>query len=95
MPATGDAAVVQSESLAVRGLVRLIATLGAHLAEVDKQIAEVFAAHPDSALFDSPPGTGPVMAPRLLAALGSDRERFAGAGEIQSYSGIGPVTELV
>jgi len=29
VPATGDAAVVQSESLAVRGLVRLIATLGA------------------------------------------------------------------
>ena len=74
------AVVVQSESLAVRGLVRLIATLGAHL---------------DSALFDSPPGTGPVIAPRLLVALGSDRERFAGAGEIQSYSGIGPVTELV
>ena len=33
MPATGDAAVVQSESLAVRGLVRLIAALRTHLAE--------------------------------------------------------------
>jgi transposase len=93
VPATQDEAVVQSESLAVRGLVRLIATLRTHIAELDKQIAEVFGAHPDSALFDSPPGAGPAMAPRLLVAFGSDRERFVVAGEIQSYSGIGPVTE--
>ena len=31
------------------------------------------------------------MAPRLLAAFGSLRERFANANEIQSFSGIAPV----
>ena len=33
------------------------------------------------------------MAPRLLAAFGTDRDRFASANEMQSYSGIGPVTK--
>ncbi len=32
------------------------------------------------------------MAPRLLAAMGSDRERLAGAQEVQEMSGIAPVT---
>jgi hypothetical protein len=31
------------------------------------------------------------MAPRLIAALGSQRERYESAAEIQRYSGIAPV----
>jgi hypothetical protein len=31
------------------------------------------------------------MAPRLLAAFGSQRERYGSAGEMQSFSGIAPV----
>jgi hypothetical protein len=34
-----------------------------------------------------------VLAPRLLAAFGSQRERYANAAEVQGYSGIAPVTE--
>jgi transposase len=33
------------------------------------------------------------LAPRLLAAFGSQRERYGSAREVQSYSGIAPVTE--
>ena len=33
------------------------------------------------------------LAPRLLAAFGEQSERFQGAGELQKYSGIAPVTE--
>ena len=33
------------------------------------------------------------MAPRLLAAFGSQRERFQTAAEIQSFTGIAPITE--
>jgi hypothetical protein len=32
------------------------------------------------------------MAPRLLVAFGTDRQRFANAEEIQRYSGIAPLT---
>ena len=42
---------------------------------------------------DSFPGVGQALAPRLIAALGTQRERFADAASIQSYSGIAPVRE--
>ena len=48
---------------------------------------------PDYALFRSLPGAGTHLTPRLLAAFGEQRERFATAAEIQKYSGVAPVTE--
>jgi len=59
----------------------------------DRQIAQVFAAHEDHALFDSLPGAGPVLAPRLLATLGSQRDRFPHHKNLQCSSAIAPVTK--
>ena len=42
---------------------------------------------------DSLPGAGPVLAPRLLTSLGTDRSRFPSALEVSCYTGIAPVTE--
>jgi Transposase IS116/IS110/IS902 family len=39
------------------------------------------------------PGSQYKKAPRLVAALGSQRDRYASATEVQKYSGIAPVTE--
>src|ERR1019366_6572738 len=50
-------------------------------------------AHPDFAIFDSLPGAGPVLAPRLLAAFGSQRDRYQSAADLQTFCGIAPVTE--
>ena len=49
--------------------------------------------HPDFFIFQSLPGAGAALAPPLLAALGSQRDRYASAEEVQKYSGIAPVTE--
>jgi Transposase IS116/IS110/IS902 family len=49
--------------------------------------------HPDFFIFESLPGAGAVMAPRLLAAFGSQRDRYGRADEVQTYSGVAPVTE--
>jgi hypothetical protein len=57
----------------------------------DKQIDELARAHPDYALVKSFPGAGPAMAPRLIAAMGSERDRYQSAAEIQQYRGIAPV----
>ena len=57
------------------------------------QLAPVFAQHPDHELFASFPGTGPVCAPRLAAAFGTDRARWEAATELQVHSSIAPVTE--
>ena len=53
----------------------------------------MFASHPDHDLFASFPGAGPVCAPRLAAAFGTDRTRWATATELQAHAGIAPVTE--
>lgn len=57
------------------------------------QIHQTFAAHPDSALFDSFPGAGPVLALRLLATLGADQDRFQNAHQLQCFTGVAPVTK--
>jgi transposase len=63
------------------------------IAQMEKQIAELFGQHVDHDLFSSFPGAGPVLAPRLLGAMGADRGRFAAASEVQRLSGIAPVLE--
>jgi transposase len=59
----------------------------------DQEIAALVRTLPDFALFDSLPGAGPHLAPRLLVAFGEQRGRFRSAVEVQQYTGIAPVTE--
>src|SRR5262249_353291 len=93
MPATEDEAIVAGQSALAQGLVRVIAELNREIAEYDRRIAAVVAVHPESGLFQSLPGAGPVLVPRLIAAFGTRRECFATAYQMQCYSGIAPVTE--
>jgi transposase len=91
VPAIRDSAVIQPAVAMVRVLTGLIATLRQSIAELDRQIERAAAAHPDYAIFRSFPGAGVVLAPRLLAAFGSQRDRYSSAAEIQQFSGIAPV----
>jgi hypothetical protein len=50
-----------------------------------------FRSHPDHFLFESLPGAGKQLSPRLLAVFGSDRARWAAPMDIQKFSGIAPV----
>src|SRR6266481_2546577 len=77
----------------VRTLVGQIEPLRAAVEKYDVEIARIFQQHPDRAVFESFPGAGKVLAPRLTAAFGADRDRFEAALEIQEFSGIAPVTE--
>ncbi len=92
-PLTTDAAIVQSNSLMVQALVGPLRELIPAIEKMDRDIQKLFAQHPDNALFDSPPGAGAALAPRLLAAFGSDRSRFQDAQQVQQWSGIAPVIE--
>lgn len=91
VPAIRDAAVIQSAAGMTRILVDLIATLREGIATMEGQIERTARAHPDFPIFDSFPGAGPALAPRLLAAFGSLRERYATAADMQKFSGIAPV----
>jgi transposase len=90
-PLTLDAAVVEPAVLLVPTLLQIVQALRVGIASLERAIAAACAEHPDFAVFDSFPGAGPALAPRLLAAFGSQRERFSSAGEMQTFSGIAPV----
>jgi transposase len=91
-PLVTDAALVETGALLVTSLVPQLMTLNRAIAEYDRQLALAMHQHPDGALFQALPGAGPALAPRLLAAFGSDRARHRSAAELQRYSGIAPVT---
>jgi transposase len=93
IPATRDKAVICSSTASVAVMVQIIQTLRNGIASLDKEIEAIAKAHPDYAIFDSLPGAGKVMVPRLIAAMGSRRDRFSSAAEVQSYSGIAPVLQ--
>jgi transposase len=92
-PLTQDGAVLLAGSMKVQALVTQIPLLTESIERYDQQIASLFEQHDDSTLFGSFPGAGPSLAPRLLAAFGSNRGRFEFAAEMQQLAGIAPVTE--
>jgi transposase len=92
VPAVHDEALIESAVAMTRVLVDLITALREGITRFDRQIAQAAATHPDFAIFDSFPGAGPALAPRLLAAFGSQRDRYHAAGDLQAFSGIAPVT---
>ena len=91
-PLTVDSGIIGAMSLMVRSLAQQLQPLLGSIAEFDRLIQALFQQHPDHSLFDSFPGAGAALAPRLLAALGSDRQRFETAAHIKSFSGIAPIT---
>jgi transposase len=93
IPATRDEAVIGSARSMALVCVQPMACLRRAIDELEKEIAALAHQQPDWGIFDSLPGAGEVLAPRLMAALGSRRERFASATELQCFSGIAPVKE--
>lgn len=88
---TTDPALIFPSSLKVQALVALLQALHPAIATFDDEIQKAFAAHPDAAIFRSFPGAGPALAPRLLVAFGTQRDRFASAQDVQQLFGIAPV----
>jgi transposase len=90
---TTDEGVITPNALLVQALVAQLRVTLQVIADFDNAIAQRAQEHPDFSLFDALPGAGAVFAPRLLAAFGEQRERYASAEERQKYAGIAPVTE--
>jgi transposase len=93
VPATLDAALLETALLCIRTSVDLLARMREAIAEFDRKIETVYQSHPDYAIMQSFPGAGPALEPRLIAAVGSRRERFESAGDMASFVGIAPVKE--
>jgi len=92
-PLTRDLAVITASLMMVKATVTQLRVVSEAVDRFQRQIEELFLQHPDHDLFQSFPGAGAALAPRLLTAIGTDRERFTAACEMQQFSGIAPVTK--
>lgn len=92
-PLTKDTAVIMPNQLLVGVLISQLTLLIEGIAMLDKQIKQRYHKLDDRVIFDSFPGAGPQLAPRLLVAFGEDRNRYNDANDVQKYVGIAPVTE--
>jgi transposase len=84
--------VVQAKSQLAVSLCKLLGTLANQLALYRKQIETLFRDHPDHDLFGSLPGAKKMLAPRLLAAVGGDPERYGSHQVLQAIAGTAPVS---
>ena len=90
---SGTVPMANAKSQLALSLVSMLFALEEQLGIYRKRIEELFARHPDHDLFGSLPGAGPKLAPRLLAEIGDDRERFEdGPQALQCLAGSAPVT---
>ena len=86
-----SAPVVAAKSQLAVSLSKLLRTLDQQLAQYRQQIEALFKDHPDHDLFGSLPGAKKVLAPRLLAAIGSDPNRYGSQQVLQCFAGTAPV----
>lgn len=92
-PLTEDPAVMEASVMMVRTKVAQLRCLIEAIDEYEHRIEELFSQHPDHELFESLPGAGDALAPRLLTVFGSDRDRYGAAEEIHQLSGVAPVSK--
>jgi hypothetical protein len=92
-PLTTDLAVVESGSRLSQLHAQIIQTLNPLIDLYEQRIEQLFNGHPEAKIFTPLPGAGPALAPRLLACFGTDRSRYEAAENVQSFTGIAPVTK--
>ena len=83
-PLTTDEGVIAPTALLVQALVSQLRVTLQAIDAFDEASAPRAQSPPDFPLFDSLPGAGAVLAPRLLAAFGEQRERYTSADELQN-----------
>jgi hypothetical protein len=93
VPLTNDPGVLHSCVLRTRLTVDELQHATRTVKTYDQQIALTFKSHPEQRVFANLPGAGPVFAPRLLASVGTQRDRYATAANLQCASGIAPITK--
>jgi transposase len=92
-PIAVDEVIVKAKVLLTQTIVSQLQQIIAALKEYDKRITELLLEFSDGNLFRSLPGVDVILAAKLLVAIGTDRERFSSADELQSYFGTAPYTK--
>lgn len=92
-PLTNDLGVIEPNKILIEVLMPQLKLFLEGIERMDKEIKRIYKNQKDNTIFNSFPGAGPQLAPRLLVAFGSNRERYQSASELQKFAGIAPVIE--
>ncbi|WDD99291.1 IS110 family transposase [Thalassomonas actiniarum] len=90
---TDDLGVIEPNKILIEILIPQLKVLIKGIEQLDSEIKQRYKKQKDRVIFDSFPGAGPQLAPRLLAAFGTKRDRYTDASALQKYAGIAPVIE--
>jgi len=90
-PLTEDVATLTTATMMIEALVLQLTKLHQIIAGYDKQLMELTRSHALAPIFESLPGAGKVMVPRLISALGTQPERWSEAYDLLCFSGVAPV----
>lgn len=88
-----DTSLLIVSAMEAKALVTQLNSCQDIIEKLDQEIKTSLAKHPDASLFTSLRGAGAALAPRLLTAFGTDRDRFSSAEQVASYAGVAPVTK--
>ena len=88
---SADAVTTRTKARLMLALVRQLLPVIEEIAAYDEEIERLFLMHEDNAVFRSLPRAGEQLAPRLLAEIGDDRDRYQGASSLAALSGSSPV----
>ncbi len=86
-----DAVTTRTKSRLMLALVRQLLPVIEEIAAYDSDIERLFLTHEDNEVFSSLPRAGQRLAPRLLAEIGDDRDRYQDASSLAALSGSSPV----
>jgi hypothetical protein len=75
-----------------QGLIRIIVTMQESVQELEDALAQQFDQHALAPILRSVPGLGPILAARVLAEVGDDRDRFLTPAGLRAFAGTAPVT---
>ncbi len=93
MPLTDNEGVVVPNQLMAELEANQLKVLLQSIERIEQEINKRYRAMVDRKIFDSFPGAGAQLAPRLLVAFGSETSRYESASAMQNYAGIAPVVE--
>ena len=87
----GNEPVTAAKTLLALSLIAQLDTLEKQLNTYRQQIEQLFDQHPCRAIFDSLPGLGPKLAPRMLSECAEAHKRFDGLQGLECCSGSAPI----
>jgi transposase len=92
-PALRRGPIMTAASAAVtRSQLAVITALTEQVNVLQGEVETHFGQHPDTGIYQSQPGLGPILGARVLAEFGDDPDRYRNAKARKNYAGTSPIT---